>query len=148
MGSAVCVDLAPVCGHCGCAEERLRAQYRRSGKRCGASALSVGAGLIELEMMMVARIVLSAVAPRSARNVRIAQDDREPPVDGRQHEAGRNEGTQGKHGEHQHRSSVRCAITQVVSSASHTSQHEVDQGKVFGYGCPFVNNSEHSRRRG
>jgi hypothetical protein len=104
--------------------------------------------LIELEMMMVARIVLSAVAPRSARNVRIAQDDREPPVDGRQHVAARNQGAQGKHGEHQHRSSVRCAITQVVGSASHTSQHEVDQGKVFGYGCPFVNNSEHSRRRG
>ena len=80
---AVCVDLAPVCGHCGCADHRLRAEYRQSGKQCGASALSVGAGLIELEMMMVTRIVLSAVAPRSARNVRIAQDDREPPVDGR-----------------------------------------------------------------
>jgi hypothetical protein len=79
--------------------------------------------LIELEMMMVARMVLSAVVPRSARNVRIAQDDREPPVDGRQHEAGRNQGAQGKHGEHQHRSSVRCAVAQVVSSASHTSQH-------------------------
>jgi hypothetical protein len=72
-------------------------------------------------MMVVARMLLSAVVMRRARSVGVAQDDREPTVDWRQHEAGRNEGAQGEHGEHQHRSPVRCTTVQDVGSTSHTS---------------------------
>ena len=61
------MDLADVCGQYTDADNRLRAKCGLRGKRCRAGALGVGAGRIELEVMMVARVILAGVMMRSAR---------------------------------------------------------------------------------
>jgi hypothetical protein len=61
------MDLADVCGQYGDAENRLRAKCRLRGKGGRPGALGVGAGRVELEMIMVARMILAGVMMRSVR---------------------------------------------------------------------------------
>jgi hypothetical protein len=48
-------------------------------------------------MMMVAGMILAGTVMRSARSIGIAQNDGEPAVDRRQHEAGGNERPQAEY---------------------------------------------------
>ena len=104
------MHLAHVCGQSRRADDGLRPKCRLRGERCRAGALGVGAGRIELEMMMVAGVILAAVMMRSARGIGIAQDDGDVAVDRRQHETGGNERPQAEHREHPGRSPMRCPV--------------------------------------
>ena len=104
------MHLAHVCGQSRRADDGLRPKCRLRGERCRAGALGVGAGRIELEMMMVAGVILAAVLMRSTRGIGIAQDDGDVAVDRRHHETGGNERPQAEHREHPGRSPMRCPV--------------------------------------
>ncbi len=55
---------------------------------------------------MMSRMIMAAVVVHGSRRVRIAQDDVKSPIDRRQHEPCRNQGTQAEHCEHERCSPV------------------------------------------
>jgi hypothetical protein len=61
-------------------------------------------------MMMVAGMILSGSVMRGTRSIGIAQNDTEPAVDRRQHEAGGNERPQAEHRDYPGRGPMRCPV--------------------------------------
>ena len=111
-------DLVHLCGQFRRVNDGLRAQCRQCGKRGRASALGVGAGGIELVVMVVARMILAEIAMRSMR-VGIAEHDGELAVDRRQHKAGGNERAQAQHREHPGRRPMRLSPKRALRTAAH-----------------------------
>jgi hypothetical protein len=72
--------------------------------------------------MMVLRMIMAAMAVHGARRLRIAQNEVEPALDGRQHETCWNERAQAQHRENEGRSPVACATgPEPIRASSHAT---------------------------
>jgi hypothetical protein len=81
--------------------------------------------------MMVLRMIMAAMAVHGVRRLRIAQNEVEPTLDGRQHETCGNERAQAQHRENEWRSPVACATgPEPIRASSHAITMPKDNYRI------------------